>query len=291
MYKIVYFLILTAIFSSCATHVERLVMIPPGENGTDSIHVYMLEKKKSEGKILIIFQPQESHDTKTHLQLARVWKKRGFDVIMPEYPYPDNPLLRKSSVNLSTRMYDYATVYQHFTEKTEINTTHYLAIEYGLPWALSLGEMFPPDVLVIHKAGILTPYQNLKLVMNGDTLSTDDTWQPADKSVSRQDAFEQLEENLKTKSFSGAFEFDNVSDVLWNEMETLNISDQIAGLKKAKVFWVMPENYHKMSRIGMELLQSYTFSFGAGALRFYDAKEPEQLHEIFESILENIETP
>ena len=166
---------------------------------------------------------------------------------------------------------------------------HFLSVEYGLPWALSLGEMLPPDAMIVHKAGILTPFHNLQNIMTyNDTLSTNPSWQPVDSSVDKDDAFEQLKENLTTKSFSGVFEFDNISDVLWNEMESLNIQDQIVRLQ-TKVYWTMPENYYKMSKMGLELLQSYAFGFGQNSLLFYDAKDDEQPYKVFEVILENLE--
>ncbi|MCC5918380.1 MAG: hypothetical protein JJU02_13755 [Cryomorphaceae bacterium] len=275
---------LTFLFIACASHKEYTLPLVHENSVTDTLLVYVQKKKKTQQKALIIFQPQSEFDTESYLEYGKAWKKQGFDVYMLEYPFPDNPMQRKLSVNIQTRLYDYLALLVDVVEPDSLKEIHYLAIEYGFPFALEVSLTLKPDQLFVFEMGILPPLQNLtSVLLDHDTLSTDDSWKPNDPSFGRVEAFEMLKSVVESQNFSGVGDFDGQPETFWFEMENQNALEYLS-LLKIPVHFIMPQNYHKMSKVGLQYLESMTKGVADWHLHFFN-KEESSPTDVFKKII------
>lgn len=224
----------------CSSHREVVMLVPPNERVMDTVQITaQLKKRKPTGNAVMVFQPMREGETTTDIKYAYEWKEEGADVFIVEFPHVDNPLERKSSVTLMSRVEEYIYARDYISEARDINHWTYLSVGLALPWALETSLNIPPNHLVVYRAVDQSPLENRRLLMQNDTMSIDENWQPVDDYMDKEEAWQTLVDNVENNSYSGIFTFEGLTDKLWGEWHRYPYQQNL-GLVTFPITWIIP---------------------------------------------------
>lgn len=269
---------------SCSSH-RKVVMEMSREDMVDTIQITaQLKKRKPTGKGVLVFQPMREGETTADIKYAYEWKSEGADVFIVEFPHVDNPLERKSSVTLMSRVETYISVREHLEKEQGINHWTYLSLGLALPWAIETALNIPPDRMVVYRATDQSPLDNRRLLMQGDTMSTEEEWQPVDDYMDTQEAWQMLIENVESQNYSGVFTFDGLPDKLWGEWHNYPFQENLSVLQ-CPIVWIMQKNDPRVSKTFFNLMKDIQNAYENRSVQLYDAEKDDALLKRLQSIV------
>ncbi len=250
------YLIAAIALAACGSHRERTLVLPPKfDDQVDTLRINaQLKKRKPSGKGVLVFQPLREGETTEDLSYAADLKDAGYDIFIVEFPFTDNPLEQKSSVTLTNRVYDYIHAHEHLTQWRTIEHWIYYSVGLALPWALETALNINPDSMVVYRATDQSPLENRRLLMQNDTLSTDENWVPVDEYLDVSEAWQTLVDNVEGESYSGLFVFEGLTDRLWGEWHRYPYQESLNSFG-FPITWVYQENDPSISGTFFRLLQ------------------------------------
>jgi hypothetical protein len=277
------FFVLGLLFSvlySCSSHRLKSYQIPPGDIHPDTLRITHFQARKSQKKVLVIFQTPEAEINKTFLKAFHPWKKRGYDLFVLDYPHPENAIMRKALSGVHIRSADYAHALRPFLER-EYRFVYY-GMSHACVYALALSDNIRPDYMVFFRAApVIPPLENFRLILENDTLSVDKDWQPVDASKDKKETFSQLNEAVTNERFSGLLEFDGFNENFWAEANSFNYTEKIF---KAPSYFILKENDPNISKTAYHIFQEL---FNSGIFIFDHAEE--ELVDVHRRLLGNMD--
>ncbi|TVQ81266.1 MAG: hypothetical protein EA358_01000 [Flavobacteriales bacterium] len=263
--------------ASCGTHRSSDFRLEPGEISVDTLRVMHLEARKSSRKMLVIFQPPNfEHTSNDFAKMIRPWKNRRYDVLLLEYPHPENAILSKNLSVLALRNQDYLRVLEPFREKGY--QFAFFCIENASMYGLEVADFIAPKYVIVHRnVPSISPLDNIKLILNNDTLSTDKKWQPVDPSRDIQGSFDELYEAVTQMKFSGLLEFEGFNEKVWSEIHQYPFLQKIG---QHQVIFTLQKNDFLVSKTALMILKSMYPN------NIYQRESPEEeWQDFFEKIL------
>jgi hypothetical protein len=272
--------ILSLLLEACSTHRIQNYQIPPGSISPDTLRITHYQARKSQKKVLVIFQTPITETDKAFFKTFDPWKKRGYDLLILDYPHPENAILRKALSGVSVRSNDYQHALRRFIED-EYRFVYYGMSHAGI-YALSLSENIRPDYVVLFQsAPVIAPLKNFDLLFNHDTLSTDKTWQPVDDSKDAQETFIRLQEAVEKQNFTGLMEFDGFNENFWAEANSFDFNTKLFNNPS---YFILRENEPSVSKTAMTL---FTQLFNKKYFTY--EPEEEELQEVHERVIREID--
>lgn len=269
--------LLAVFLASCGTHRSSDFRIEPGEISVDTLRVMHLEARKSSRKMLVIFQPPDfEHTSSDFAKMIRPWKNRKYDVLLLEYPHPENAILSKNLSVLALRNQDYLRVLEPFREKGY--QFAFFCIENASMYGLEVADYVTPKYVIVHRnVPSISPLDNIKLILNNDTLSTDKKWQPVDPSRDIRDSFDELYEAVIQMKFSGLLEFEGFNEKVWSEIHQYPFLQRIG---QRQVIFTLQKNDPLVSKTALMIMESMY------PQNIYQRESPEEeWQDFFEKIL------
>ncbi|MCH8546203.1 MAG: hypothetical protein LAT54_05680 [Cryomorphaceae bacterium] len=255
MRSVFLYVIAVATVAGCSSHRQVVMEVMPREGMVDTIQVTaLLKKRKPTGNAVLVFQPMREGVTTNDIKYGYEWKSEGADVFIVEFPHVDNPLERKSSVTLMSRVEEYIYAREQISKERDINHWTYLSLGLALPWALETSLNLPPDHMVVYRAVDQSPLENRRLLMQNDTLSSDEAWHPVDDYMDKEEAWQTLVDNVESESYSGIFTFEGLTDKLWGVWHRYPYQQNL-GMVNFPIDWIVKENDPTISATFLNLMK------------------------------------